>query len=70
MAPKLGELQRTITEHVQPLRDRASGKFKESELGRRMSERAQGSGKQAKLEPWEKEMLATLESKEAVTKGK
>lgn len=68
MGPKLGELTRTITEHIQPARDRASAKFKASELGRRMSERAQGSTTQKPLEPWEKELLAKLEGQDAAKK--
>ena len=63
MVPKLEPLQRTITEHMQGARDKASGTFQKSELGRRMSERAQGSVKAQKLEPWEKEIIATLEAK-------
>lgn len=63
VVPKIAPLQRTITEHLQGARDAASGGFQKSELGRRMSERAQGSVKEQKLEPWEKEIIATLEGK-------
>ena len=70
MAPKVGELQRTITEHMQPARDRAAAQFKSSDLGRRMSERAQGSGVQKPLEPWEKEVIAKLEGQESSSKKK
>jgi len=59
--PKLEPLQRTITEHLQGAREAAGGQFQKSDLGRRMSERAQASLKEQKLEPWEKELIATLE---------
>lgn len=61
LEPTLEPLRRTITEHIQPVRDAASSRFKGSELGRRASERAQGSVKHKKLEPWEKELVSTLE---------
>ena len=60
VVPKLAPLQRTITEHLQGARDAAGGSFQKSELGRRMSERAQSSVKEQKLEPWEKEIVAQL----------
>ena len=50
------------TREVVLSRDAASGKFQKSELGRRMSERAQTSVKAEKLEPWEKEVIASLEA--------
>ena len=68
VGPKLGELQRTITEHIQPVRERAAAKFKDSELGRRISERAQGSAVQKPLEPWEKELVAKLEGQAPAAK--
>ena len=61
MVPKIAPLQRTVTEHLQGARDKATGTFQKSELGRRLSERAQGTVKEQKLEPWEKEIIATLE---------
>ena len=61
VVPKIAPLQRTITEHLQGARDRAGGTFQKSELGRRMSERAQSTIKEQKLEPWEKEIIASLE---------
>ena len=63
VVPKIAPLQRTITEDLQGARDAAGGKFQKSELGRRMSERAQSTVKEQKLEPWEKEIIATLEGK-------
>ena len=63
MVPTLAPLQRKLTEHMQGARDAAGGTFQKSELGRRMSERAQTSVKDQKLEPWEKEIIATLEGK-------
>lgn len=66
MVPKLAPLQRTVTEHLQGARDAASGNFQKSELGRKMSERAQSSATATKaqpLEPWEKELIAKLEGK-------
>ena len=63
LEPKLAPLQRTITEHIQPVRDAATRKFQTSELGRRMSERAQGSVKQKPPEPWEKEIVTAIEGK-------
>ena len=68
LEPKLEPLRRTITEHIQPVRDRASDQFKRSELGRRISERAQGSVKDKPLEPWEKDLVNTLEGKAAPKK--
>ena len=65
MVPKLAPLQRTITEHLQRGRDAASGSFQNSELGRKLSERAQSTVKQAKMEPWEKEVIEKLEGKPA-----
>ena len=63
VVPKIAPLQRTITEHLQGARDAASGSFQKSELGRRLSERAQSTVKgQKPLEPWEKEVIATLEA--------
>ena len=44
--------------------------FKSSELGRRMSERAQGSATQKPLEPWEKEVIAKLETQDSPSKKK
>lgn len=70
VAPRVGELQRTITEHMQPVRDRAAAQFKSSELGRRMSECAQGSATQKPLEPWEKEVIAKLEAQDSPSKKK
>ena len=70
VAPKVGELQRTITEHMQPVRDRTAAHFKSSELGRRISERAQGSATQKPLEPWEKELISKLEGQEPSSKKK
>jgi len=68
VVPKLAPLQRTITEHMQGARDAASGTFQKSELGRKLSERAQSSLKEQKIEPWEKEVIATLEGKPAPPK--
>ena len=49
-------------------RTAAGGTFQQSELGRRMSERAQSTIKQQTLEPWEQEMIAKLEGKPAPKK--
>lgn len=68
VVPKIAPLQRTVTEHLQGARDAAGGSFAKSELGRKMSERAVGSVKEQKLEPWEKEVIATLEGKPAPPK--
>jgi hypothetical protein len=47
---------------MQLARDAASKQFEDSELGRRMSERARSSPKaQTPLEPWEKEVVAAIE---------
>ena len=70
VAPRVGELQRTITEHIQPVRDRAAAQLTSSALGRRMSERAQGSATQKPLEPWEKEVIAKLETQDSPSKKK
>lgn len=55
-------LQRKLSESMQLARDAASKQFEDSELGRRMSERARSSPKaQTPLEPWEKEVVAAIE---------
>ena len=61
--PTLAPLQRSVTEHMQKARDASSSKFKETALGRRISERAAQSIKDAQkpLEPWEKELVQKLE---------
>lgn len=66
MVPKLEPLQRTITEHLQGARDAAGGTFAKTELGRKLSERAQSTSKVATpLEPWEKELIDKLDGKAA-----
>jgi putative lipoic acid-binding regulatory protein len=70
MAPALEPLQRTITEHAQGLRDKSAASFKESSLGRYVSERAELSAKNRKpLEPWEKDLLQKLDG-DPKSKGK
>uniref|UniRef100_A0A7S2MER4 Uncharacterized protein n=1 Tax=Haptolina brevifila TaxID=156173 RepID=A0A7S2MER4_9EUKA len=65
VAPRLEPLQRTITEHMQPMANRARDKFDKSELAKQGRERADESvkAKSAPLEPWEKELIAKLEDK-------
>ena len=68
VVPKIAPLQRTVTEHLQGARDRASGSFQKSTLGRSLSERAQTSTKGKEPEPSEKELIALLEGKPAPKK--
>jgi len=64
VAPRLEPLQRTITEHMQPMVGRARDRFENSQLGKQGRERAEQSvkAKDQPLEPWEKEMIAKLEA--------
>jgi len=62
VVPRLEPLQRTVTEHLQGVRDAANGSFQKTEIGRRMSERAEASMKAQKpLEPWEKDLINKIE---------
>lgn len=60
--PMIAPLQRTITENLQSVRDRAGGQYAGSKLGRSISRRAQGSesAAAAPLEQWEKELVRSL----------
>ena len=61
VVPKIAPLQRTVTEHLQGARNAASGQFQKSELGRRLSERAQSSTKVQTMTEEEKRLIAQLE---------
>lgn len=65
VAPRLEPLQRTITEHMQPVIGRSKDRFENSQLGKQGRERAEQSVKakgDQPLEAWEKEILAKLEA--------
>ena len=67
MQPKVDQLQRTITEHIQGGRTAVERQFKNSSAGEFV--RASASPKaDTPLEPWEKELLAKLEGPAVPTK--